>query len=329
MRLGIYNPIRLAHSGRLYVENIVRELKKSGVKTIFMSGKEPLPADVDLYWDPRSMGGLAPFKGLKNVGRPVVVSVHGAAPFSLPAREYYPDVFKAAALKLYNMKKLRDWRPFRGRLAAVITVSAFAKKEIEECLDLKGEKIVPIHHGVDHSLFKPSESPQEKPYLLTISHFQPKKNVFRLFSAYNRLPMGGKPSLIAVVPGYKKKEVGRGIRVIRTPMAQEKLVELYQGAMFFLFPSLTESFGMPLVEAMACGCPVITSRGSACEEITANAALLVNPRSTEEIASAIETLIVDEKLREVLRAKGIRQAATFTWQKSAREHLKVFEGVLR
>ena len=306
----------------------MRELERSGVSTVFMSGKDPLPLDVDLYWDPRSMGGLAPFMELKTASRPVVVSVHGAAPFAIPAREYYPGVFKAAALKLYNMKKLRDWRLFRGRLAAVITVSAFAKKEIEECLDLKEENIVPIHHGVDHSLFRLSDGPPEEPYLLTVSHFQPIKNLGRLFDAYNRLPMAGKPPLVAVVPGYHKKEAGQGIRVMRTPMEQDRLAELYRGAMGFLFPSLRESFGMPLVEAMACGCPVITSTGSACEEITAGAALLVNPRSTEEIASAIKKLVADEKLRKILQEEGIRRAAMFTWQKSAREHLKVFEGAL-
>ena len=328
MRLGIYNPVRFAESGRLYMENIVRELERSDVRTVFMSGKDPLPRDVDLYWDPRSMGGLAPFKGLKTAGRPVVVTVHGAAPFALPAREYFPGFFRAAALKLYNMKKLLDWKPFRGRLTAIITVSVFAKVEIEACLYLKGENIVPIHHGVDHDLFKPSDLLPEEPYLLTISHFQALKNLDRLFAAYNRLSMAGKPPLVAVVPGYTKKEAGRGIRVLRTPMAQNRLAELYQGAMGFLFPSLIESFGMPLVEAMACGCPVITSRGSACEEVTAGAALLVNPRSTEEIATTIEKLVVDEKLRQILREKGIKQAAMFSWKKSAREHLKVFENAL-
>jgi glycosyltransferase involved in cell wall biosynthesis len=86
---------------------------------------------------------------------------------------------------------------------------------------------------------------------------------------------------------------------------------------------------MPILEAMACGCPVITSNSSACAEIAQDAALLVNPYSVDEIAKAMGMIVEDASLRETLRKKGIERASFFSWQKCAKEHLKVFEKVLR
>lgn len=94
-----------------------------------------------------------------------------------------------------------------------------------------------------------------------------------------------------------------------------------------MFPSLRESFGMPILEAMACGCPVITSNISACPEVAGDAALLVDPYSVDDIAGAMKRLIEDEPLRQSLRQKGLSRSRQFTWRKSARDHLKVFEKI--
>jgi glycosyltransferase involved in cell wall biosynthesis len=111
-------------------------------------------------------------------------------------------------------------------------------------------------------------------------------------------------------------------------MNHGELVTYYKRAVGFIFPSLHESFGMPILEAMACGCPVITSNTTACKEVAGDAALLVNPYSVDEITSAMERLVEDSALRRSLREKGIKRASMFTWKKSAQEHLKVFEGAL-
>lgn len=95
-----------------------------------------------------------------------------------------------------------------------------------------------------------------------------------------------------------------------------------------MFPSLHETFGMPILEAMACGCPVITSNVTACPEVAGDAALLVNPRSVDEIANAMRRLMEEQELRETLWERGLKRALQFTWRKSAKKHLEVFEKVL-
>ena len=120
----------------------------------------------------------------------------------------------------------------------------------------------------------------------------------------------------------------KGVRIIRKGLTHKELARWYRGALGFIFPSIHETFGLPILEAMACGCPVITSNITGIPELTGDAALTVNPRSVEEITSAIRRLVEDRLLRRRLRAKGLARARLFTWQKSAREHLDVFESAL-
>ena len=330
MKLGVFYPTRSAHSVLRYTDNVMREIELSGVSTVCFSENDPLPYDVDLYWDPRAAGGVAPYRVLKTTTKPFVVTVHGAAPFALPSLEYFPNLYRVVLGKLQNIKKLYDWRAFHDRYAFIITVSTYAKGEIEEKLGLKREMIVPIHHGVDHALFKPAPVMTESvSYFLHVSAYQPKKNVDRIINAYQRISRNDKPRLVLVVPGYPGAKAGNGIKLVCTSMSHNQLVSLYQGAMGFVFPSLHETFGMPIIEAMSSGCPVITSDVSACPEVAGDAALLVNPRSTDAIAKAMCRLIDDQQLRQQLRKKGLKRSARFTWHKSAEKHLEVFKIVLR
>jgi glycosyltransferase involved in cell wall biosynthesis len=109
---------------------------------------------------------------------------------------------------------------------------------------------------------------------------------------------------------------------------QEALNTLYQKAKIFLFPSFHESFGFPPLEAMACGTPVIVSEVTALPEVCADAALYVNPHDKEDIKMKVLALYHDKHLQEVMITKGLERASTFTWQKAAKEYLKVFEEVL-
>jgi len=104
---------------------------------------------------------------------------------------------------------------------------------------------------------------------------------------------------------------------------------MYSAASAFVFPSLRETFGMPILEAMASGCPVISSNSTGCAEVAGDAALLVDPRSITDIAGAMHRLTEDASLRADLRERGLARARQFTWQRSAEEHLKVFEKALR
>lgn len=328
MRIAVYSPRNLPHSLRIYTENVTRELAALGAAIVPFAADAPLPGDVDIYWDPRAAGGAAPYRGLRAARRPLCVTVHGAAPFSLSVRECYPDALRALRGQWQKVRHIYEWRTFKGRLTAIITVSEYAKSEIERCLGLGGERIEPIYHGVDHELFHPAgPEPETNSYFLHVSSYQPVKNLTGLLAAYARLA-AGRPRLVAVVPGYPRAEGGAGVELHRQSMTPAQIAVLYRQAIGFVFPSLRESFGMPIVEAMASGCPVITSNATGCAEVAGQAALLVDPRSADEIASAMARLAADAELRARLRARGLERAAAFSWWRSARAHLALFQQAL-
>jgi glycosyltransferase involved in cell wall biosynthesis len=116
---------------------------------------------------------------------------------------------------------------------------------------------------------------------------------------------------------------GRVVCPGRLPI--EDIVRLYSHADLFVFPSLYEGFGMPVIEAMACGAPVVTSDRTALPEVAGDAALLVNPESDEELAETMVRILRDASLRESLRAKGFERARQFTWERAARQTLAVYK----
>ena len=331
MKVGVFYPSRIPLSACNYIDNVISELANKNVELFLFAEKEPIPTSVDIYWDPRSMGGGAPYKMFMTTEKPLVVTVHGASPFSLAAKEHFSKVRSALKAQYLKIHHLYEWRQFRHRSAAFITVSAYGKWEISKYLRLDETRITPVWHGVDLDTFKPGlVDKASRRYFLHISQYQPKKNVDRIIEAYAKLSAANKPALVAVVPGYPQSaSMPEGVELIRAPKNHQELADLYSGAMAFVFPSLHETFGMPIVEAMASGCPVVTSNVTACPEIAGDAALLVNPRSADDISAAMRRLVEDGSLREVLREKGLARAQQFTWQRSAEEHLKVFGRVIR
>ena len=111
------------------------------------------------------------------------------------------------------------------------------------------------------------------------------------------------------------------------PVPEADLPALYAGAAVFVFPSLYEGFGLPVLEAMACGTPVITSNTSSLPEVVGEAGILIDPRDVRALAEAVERVLADERLRAELRAKGVERARQFTWEKTARETLAVYRSV--
>lgn len=329
MNVGVFYPPGLPASAYVYVDNVMRRMETLGTKFILFSTSDPLPEKADIYWDFRCMGGGPPFKGLRGLDKPVVATVHGAGAHALAPGEYSSSLYHMVKVKYLNAKGLKDWRYFKNYLAAVITVSNFAKKELEQELLLQGENIEVIYHGIDHEVFNTSKDENEpRTFLLHISQHQPSKNLKRIFAAYDDLSLIDKPTLLAVVPGYQGKQPGKGITVIRSPMSPRSLALLYEQALAFVFPSIRESFGMPILEAMACGCPVITSNNSGCAEVAGDAAVRVDPRSTDEIRNAINDIVLNDSLRNSLKQKGLVRARQFSWEKSAGEHFHLFKSLL-
>lgn len=331
LKLGVYRPDRLPISIERYVAATCRELELLGVTVAAFAEADCLPSDADLFWDPGT-GRPAPIKRLRNAPRPLVVTYHGAANVALPLGECFRrDLGGLVFGSLGRIKTVRDWGAFKGRRFRAIAVSKFAADELLSFAPIKPHDVFAIHHGVDHEVFRPGSSSQcdGEPFFLHVSSYQPKKNVDRILAAFARLDPSVSPRLIAVVPGYRGQNLPPNVEIIDTPLQHSALADIYRAAMGFVFPSLHETFGMPIIEAMASGCPVITSRGTGCEETAGDAALLVDPRSIEEIAVAMQELASDAELRSSLSQNGLNRAKSFTWRRSAERHLAVFEDAVR
>jgi len=309
-----------------YRENLMRELLIEGVSILPFYEHEEIPPQCDMVWDPGMGRNRHPLPNLKKLNRPVVITLHGSATFTMKWHEVYTDWQEAIRDKWANVGAMKEWAWFKNKVDAVIAVSQYGAREASQVYDIPSRRITPIYHGVDHTMFFPEENTSDhiEPYLLHVSVYQPVKNLTRLVQAYAQLPIATRPKLVIVSPGFNINHRVTGLTIVAHPLNSTELAKLYNQALGFIFPSLRESFGLPIIEAMACGCPVITSFDTACAEIAGNAALLVNPRSVCEIKQAMSRLINEPELRAELRQKGIMRASLFTWAKTARLHLDVF-----
>jgi len=330
LRIAIYQSDAQPLSINGYAASIRQELEGFGVRFTPFDDSIPLPTDVDIYWDPTPAGGSPPRRSLLAAKRPIIATVHGAAPMALSGREYFGSHLNGILGCWSNFRKKLGWRRFRDRLAAVITASEFAREEISTHLGLSPSRVTVIAHGVAHDRFRPGNSHHADGgrYLLHLSQYQPLKNVERMVEAFERISGISDVHFKIVAPGLPRISLPSSVSIVRNAVTHDLAAELYRAATGFLFPSLRESFGMPILEAMACGCPVVTSHGSACEETAGGAAMLVDPYSVDQIADAMSRLASDPALRKDLARRGIERAAKFSWRRSAEEHLAVFETAL-
>lgn len=223
-----------------------------------------------------------------------------------------------------------------------ITVSSIIKKELVLFLKNLNKKarIEVVPNGVSEE-FKIKSNPKDKKnYFLCMGDFTPRKNIPAIFRAYSLLPLSVRNRLkLNVVASTKSaaqnfyqltQETGIGSNVkIHENISQKKLINLYGRASAFVYPSLYEGFGLPVIEAMACGCPVVTSNTGAMKEVAGNAAMLVNSLSVKDISSAMEKLATSPNLRKNLVKKGLERAKKFSWLDTAKKTLKLYNEVLK
>ena len=206
------------------------------------------------------------------------------------------------------------------RAARILTISEFTLSQIVEWAKVSPEKVLNVGCGVELS-YRPDGDAYglSFPYLLSVSNRKPHKNEFRIVEAFARADLDSRIRL--VFTGQPTVELGHWIDVQHVgprvefvgAVPEERLPSLYRGAVAVIFPSLYEGFGLPIVEAMACGTPVLTSNITAMPETAGDAALLVDPRSVEQIAAGIEQIVKDNFLRQRMRERGLVRAARFSW----------------
>lgn len=224
----------------------------------------------------------------------------------------------------------------------VLTVSECSRRDITERLRFPAERISVVYPGIDRDQFKPdfsvSSRSNSRPYILCVAGSDPTKNVETLLDAFAQLPAELRRAHDVVLVGDLRRRQDVRDRVRQLGIAAQtkfagvvddaQLVFLYQHARVFVFPSRYEGFGFPVLEAMACGCPVITSSASSLPEVVGDAALLADPSDSNGFMRHLEQVLADEALRCMLREKGLVRAAQFSWERTARETLRVYERVM-
>jgi glycosyltransferase involved in cell wall biosynthesis len=223
-------------------------------------------------------------------------------------------------------------KPACHKSAAVLTVSEYSRHEIADWAKVDERKIVNVGNGVG-APFGPTGRRLEPgyPYLLYVGSRKPHKNVPRLLHAYSA--SGMRKDVRLVLSGSPDKEILAHVErlgllrdvVFKELTSSEALAEAYRGAMGFLFPSLYEGFGLPPLEALACGIPVLTSDVCSLPEVVGDAAILVKPHDIEEIAAGIRRIVCDSALRMQLRERGLRRSKLFSWDNTASKTSEIIQ----
>jgi len=256
----------------------------------------------------------------------------------------FPDYFQKSVkwrLQKFSEHALRN-------ADKIIAISESTKKDILWAYDINEKLIEVVYFGVEDK-FRPLKSKLEIneikkkldirfPYILFAGVLQPRKNIPRLIRAFKKIIESYNQDLQLVIAGNKGwmyeqifqtvKQCNIGERVVFTGYVQkQELIYLMNGAEIFVLPSLYEGFGMPILEAMACGTAVVCSNTSSMPEVAGNAAVLCDPYSEEDIAKSIIQLLANEQLRRKLIARGLERAKGFSWGKSAKQTLNIYESL--
>jgi glycosyltransferase involved in cell wall biosynthesis len=268
---------------------------------------------------------------------PVVVTIHDLA------FEHLPQTFTRRGAWQLKMTVRRTAR----HAARIATVSEFSRKDIVTTYRLPKEKVVVTYNGVNAN-FNPSPNRSDeavlirqkygiaRAFILTVGSLQPRKNLVRLIRAYSQLrtqyPEFGEQLVIVGRKLWLHDEIFKEVKeqrwskdvILTGYVPEEDLPALYRAARAFAYPSFFEGFGLPVLEAMACGTPVVTSNLSSMPEITGEGAMLVDPFEEQTIAAGLYCVVTDESLRYRLREDGLLQAQRFTWRNTAEKTFQLY-----
>jgi glycosyltransferase involved in cell wall biosynthesis len=285
-------------------------------------------AGVDLIHEPAFVGPLAS-------RCPVVITIHDLSFL------FYPQGFRVLNrlyLKLFTRVSVQ-------RARRIIAVSESTKRDLVQQYGISPAKIDVVYNGVDSGFrplpaaevaaFKAARGLPDR-FILFVGTLEPRKNVIRLIESYARLPKARPPLMLVGGKGWLYDEMFARVEALDLAdeihivgyVPAEDLCLWYNAADLFVYPSVYEGFGLPPLEAMACGTPVITSTTSSLPEVMGRAGLLVDPTDTEALTSAMEQVLTSVEVRERMQAAGLARAQGFSWRETARRTVASYRRAL-
>ncbi|WP_297520897.1 glycosyltransferase family 1 protein [uncultured Clostridium sp.] len=299
--------------------------------------KSPNLIDVnsDLYHIPQNGIGIT-----NNSSIPQIITLHDIIPLKMPetVSDNYLSIFDKELPKILNS------------ISGIITVSNYSKDDIHKTLGFPKEKIFVTHLAAE-SQYKPLDKNTCKSflkenynlnddYILYVGGFSPRKNILGLIDAFCTSYPSLSPLTKLVVIGrkgvsyeiYKNRAIALGIedKVIFTGFIPTNHMPIfYNSALMLVYPSFYEGFGLPPIEAMACGTPVISSNLTSIPEVVDNSTMLINPSDVSDISNSIIKLATDLDFKNNLIQKGLNQSAKFSWHKTARETINAYENTIK
>ncbi|MBB6215940.1 glycosyltransferase involved in cell wall biosynthesis [Anaerosolibacter carboniphilus] len=277
--------------------------------------------------------------GIPSMGKHrLVITLHDLIPYIMPETVDKPHLDYV----------LRHTPEAIARADKIITVSHHSKKDIMRYFDVSKEKVEVIYHAAD-KIFRPVDKSDAKnkiaeeyqitsPYILYLGGFSPRKNIARLIRAFHMICHEFEEDYKLVILGEPSRTYGNLRRLTEKLSIEDKVIFtgfvptgdlplFYNACECFVYPSLYEGFGLPPLEAAACGVPVVTSKVSSIPEIMGNSCTYINPLEIVDIAQGIYDTIVDQELRGQLIQRGLAHTRKFSWEKASKETLKVYDSL--
>jgi glycosyltransferase involved in cell wall biosynthesis len=290
-------------------------------------------SDIEIYHVPQNGIGMSKDKRCKTI-----ITLHDIIPYKMP-NTVGPNYLKIFLDQLPKILSNCD---------GIITVSNYSKNDIIKEFNFPEEKIF-VTHLAPEEIYRPLNKEFSKAlinkiysiqgdFILYIGGFSPRKNILGLIDAFSKFLSSTKRKISLVIAGNKGLSYNIYLNRVHELhiedsvifpgfISMEHLPYLYNAAELFVYPSFYEGFGLPPIEAMACGVPVITSNTTSIPEIVGDSAILIDPNETDEIYNAILNVIEDETLGKNLIARGLKRSSELTWKDTAAKTIKAYERI--